>query len=148
YGVVGPGLINTARPADKVRDTDLRTITVVDANTIEINAINAAAMPAYVSGGHLQIRPPLDLSQFVSARMQINSASGELLAYYTTDNALEIDQSTSALWLRLTAAQSRDLEFDYGLFDIELLTSDGRVINIAAPDSTITVVAEQTTNHA
>lgn len=146
YGVRGMTAINTARPPDKAREADWQAVTVIDADTLEINAINAADFAAYAGGGHVQIYTPMDLSAIASARMQINSADGALLAYYTTDDALRIDAASATLTLTLTPDQSR-LIAKSGMFDVELVTADGAVINPVAPTSTLTVIDEQTKNH-
>jgi hypothetical protein len=131
-----------------------RRINRLDANTLEINDINAAGFSEHIPGtGQLVYRPPLPLVQFAGARMQVKDAvGGNALAAFATAcdgealaGALEIDIPNNAIWLRLTAGESRALAFDAGVFDIELLRPDGGVLAICAADSTLAVLPEITT---
>jgi hypothetical protein len=66
--------INAPNPA-KIRDEDYHQVTVIDANTIEFNDVNAAGFRAYTAGGYLQYNTPKDLTGF-SARMSVRSKRG------------------------------------------------------------------------
>ena len=148
YNVVGPSELNASRDVAKIRPADMVRFDVVDGDTLAINTINSAAMPAYVSGGQIAVPEPLDLSLYVSARMQVNAPDGTQLAFFSTaDGTLDIDIASRAIWLRLTPAQSAAITWDSGLYDIELVTASGDVKNPVSPDSTITVIREQTTDH-
>ena len=147
YGVRGMLAINTQRPPEKAREADWRMLTVIDADTLEINDINAADFAAYAGGGHLQIYAPMDLSGIASARMQVNDPAGAQIAYFTTADRLSIDVASASVVLSLDPPDSRAISSS-GLFDIELVTTSGDVVNPVAPTSTLTVIDEQTTNHA
>ena len=86
-GVIGHGLVNgwnvaitglkdLDTVANDIRDKDYHQATVIDANTIDINDINAAAFKAYVSGGYIQYNTPKDLTGY-TARMSVKSKQGE-----------------------------------------------------------------------
>lgn len=60
--------INAANTPPK--DSDYVVATVVDADTLELNTINAAGFKPYTSGGYVQYRTPKDLTGF-TARMSI-----------------------------------------------------------------------------
>lgn len=128
------------------KDRELRRVHVVDADTVEINDVNAAGFRAYKSGGQLAWYAPQDLSMYEGARMQVrNKVGGTLLAEFTTDGGtLEIDTVNDCLWLKLTEAQSLALTFSSGVFDIEMIRAGGDVDAICANDSTLTVLAEVT----
>ena len=146
--IVGPDVLNSTRALSKLRDQDYYRYDVVDADTLAINDINAVAMPAYVSGGQIVIRAPLDLSDIVDARMQINDDLGVQLAYWDLASTnLEIDAANDALRIKLTAAACSALTWSAGVFDLELVTTTGRVIKPVSHLSTITVSVEQTTDH-
>jgi hypothetical protein len=128
------------------KDHELRRVRAVDADTVEINDVNAAGFRAYNSGGQLAWYAPHDLSAYEGARMQVrNKIGGTLLAEFTTlAGTLEIDTSNASLWLKLTEAQSKALLFKSGVFDIEMLRVGGDVDAICSNDSTLTVLAEVT----
>lgn len=50
------------------RDDAYHKVTVIDANTLSINAINAAEFSTYVSGGYLQFHTPLDMTGAIVRR--------------------------------------------------------------------------------
>lgn len=66
--------INAPEP-NKVTDDDYHQITVIDANTVEFNDVNAASFRAYTSGGYLQYNTPKDVTGF-SARMSVKAKYG------------------------------------------------------------------------
>lgn len=142
--IVGPDELNSARALGKLRDADYRSFSVIDANTLEINDINGFGLPAYASGGQIVIQAPLDMSDIVDARLQINDASGATLDYLTVANGRLIIGADD-LRISMTATESSALGYASGLYDIELVTTTGRVIKPVSPESIITVSAEQTT---
>lgn len=128
--------------------TELRRATVIDADTVEFNTVNAAGFRAYTSGGQVVFYKPLELSMFDAARMDVKSKVGgdTLFSFSTTDGTLELDSATQTLWLRLTDEQSAVLPFSVGVFDIELVTPGGAVTAVCSAESTITVLPEITTS--
>jgi hypothetical protein len=145
--VQGMTEINSTRPLSRLRDQDYLKFDATDPDTLEVNDINAAAFSAYVSGGQIVAPLPLDVSEFESARMQVNDASGEQLAYWTTDDALALDTTHNAIRLQLTAEESAALTWTAGFYDIELVTAGGVVRPIVSATSEITIAPEQTTAH-
>lgn len=129
------------------KDGDMHRAAVIDANTIEFNAINSAGFRAYTSGGQLVYYAPLDLAAYTGARMDIKDRVGGtvLLSLRSADGELELDAATDTLWLRLTDEATALLAFDSGVFDIELTDASGDVKAICSADSTFTVLPEVTT---
>ena len=74
-GVKGMVEMNVADPS-RIRDEEYHQVTVIDANTIEFNDVNAAAFKAYTSGGYLQYNTPADLTG-QTARLAIKAKAGE-----------------------------------------------------------------------
>lgn len=74
-GVKGMVDMNVADPT-RIRDDDYHQVTVIDANTVEFNDVNASAFKAYTSGGYLQYNTPADLAGY-TARMAIKARPGE-----------------------------------------------------------------------
>ena len=75
-GVLGMTQINAEN--DPPKDKDYVKATVVDANTITLNSVNALRFSAYTSSGAVQYFTPVDLST-ASARMQIRDKKGGTL---------------------------------------------------------------------
>lgn len=129
-------------------DDQWRRVAVVDANTVQFNDVNGASFTAYVSGGQLVFRAPLDLSQFNEARMDVRaSPTGAVLATYRhTAGTLPIDLGTNALRLTLSVADTAQLTPGKRFFDIELVRADGSVLAICSAKSVLTVLPEITTS--
>lgn len=128
-------------------DAELYPLTRIDANTVEINKINAAGFKTHTaSTGQLAFRKPLDLSGYTSARMDVkDKVDGTVIATFKTqDNTLEIDLASDALWLSLTPVQSTIPVKEY-VTDIELMKADGTTLPICKAESTFVVEPEITT---
>ncbi len=143
---VGMDEINT--PWDGVTDDAFRRTTLVDTNTVEFNDVNAATFGTWTSGGQLVYREPLDLAQFVEARMDVKgSVSGPVLATYRhTAGSLLIDTAANALRLKPSIAETLLLTASRKVFDIELVRADGSVVAVCSAKSTLTVLPEITTS--
>lgn len=142
------GMTEINTPWDGVQDDSFRRVTVVDTDTVEFNDVNAAGLGAYTSGGHLVYRQPLDLSQFVEARMDVKSSvSGAVLATYRhTSGGLLIDTVAGALRLILSPSAALALAAAKRYFDIELIRGDGSVLAACAASSVLNVLPEITTS--
>lgn len=129
------------------RDNEFERATVVNANTVEFNTINAAGFRAYTSGGQLAYYAPLDLAGYLSARMVVKDREGgtALATFSTTDGTLEIDAANQTLWLRIADDASALLTFDSGVHDIELTDLTGETKAVCSADSVFTVLPEITT---
>jgi len=73
-GIKGPIELNAPDP-NNLRDEDYHQVTVIDANTVEFNGLNAAGLRSYVSGGFIQYNTPKDLTGF-TARMSVKRTLG------------------------------------------------------------------------
>ena len=136
-----------AAQSNPPKDSDLRSVAVVDPTTVEFNAINGAAFRAHTSGGQLAWRTPLDLNLYVGARMNVrDKVGGVLVANWTTDtNELERDVANDSLWLRLDDLVTETLTAKNKVFDIELIRTGGDADRVCAHDSTLVVLDETTT---
>lgn len=132
---------------DDPLDDSLRRITLIDADTVEFNDVNGISFTAYVAGGQLVYREPLDLSQFVDARMNVKgSVSGPVLATYKhTTGELLIDLVTDSLRLTLDTTDTSALAAGKRYFDIEMVRADSSVLPICSAKSVLTVLPEITT---
>lgn len=129
-----------------LRAADLRRAVAIDANTVEFPDVNAAGFRAYTHGGQLVYFQPLDLSLYSSAELQVRTeVDGATVAEWSSAaGTLQIDAASSALWIRLTDAQSEALPAGDYLFDIELTRATGGIDAVCAPTSTLTVLPQIT----
>ena len=70
------GMAEINAEANNVRNSDFHPATVIDADTIEINDINASGFKPYASGGIIQFNTPVDLAGY-KARDTIKKKVGK-----------------------------------------------------------------------
>ena len=100
-------------------------VAVVDAATLEINALTAFGLNP--SGGQLIYRPPVDLAG-ATARMQIRAGiGGALLLELTTENGGLAITGPGTLTRTLSAAQTAALAWTEAVYDLEVEYADGTV---------------------
>lgn len=143
------GMTEVNAEANKVRDRDYNPVTVVDMNTVEINAINAAGFKPYVSGGYLQFNTPADLEGY-TARMSIkDKVGGTLLASSKIADApldileLTIDTALSAVIIKISAIDTAAIAWKKGVYELELESSTGVVTSLLS--GAVSVTKEVTT---
>jgi hypothetical protein len=136
-----------ATDSNAIRDNEFHRITWVDANTVDFDGISSAGFKTYTSGGYLAFYAPMSLASYTSARMDVKTRVGGdvIMALNTTDGTLEIEDSTSTVWIRLEddaldAVAARDY-----VFDIELVNATA-VDAICSAESVLTVLPEVTTS--
>ena len=138
------GMVQINAPSSPPKDKDFRQATVVDANTVQLNEVNAAEFKAYISGGYLQFNTPVDLAGF-TARMSIKDKIGgtELLRLDTTNNRIVIDNAAETISLTIEAATTEDITFKKGIYDLEMVSASGVVTALLT--GAISVTREVTT---
>ena len=129
---------------NNVRDKDYHELSVIDANTIEINNINATSFKPYVSGGFLQYNEPIDLTGY-TARMAVkNKVGGDVLLSLTTVNGgIVVDEAADKITLLISATDTAALTWSKGVYDLEMVSPGGVVSALLT--GTVTVKAEVTT---
>lgn len=139
--VKGMTQINAATEPPK--DKDYHTATVLTADTVEFNDINAACFKPYVSGGYLQYNTPVDLAGY-SARMSIKDKVGgtELFRLDTTNTRILLDNTAKTITLTISATDTAALTFKKGVFDLEMESAGGVVTLLLSGDI---VVADEVT---
>jgi hypothetical protein len=70
------GMTELNAEANNIGVKDYHQITYIDANTVDVNDINAAGFKPYISGGYIQYNTPKNLTG-ISARMSIKARQGE-----------------------------------------------------------------------
>lgn len=110
------------------KEADFHRATYVDANTIELNEVNAAVMSAYSSGGYVVYNTPASLASCV-ARMTIRDRIGGT-ALLELDSALlgglELDDSAKTITLTLEDDDVAAYDWTKGVYDLEIEDADGK----------------------
>ena len=139
YGVKGPKQINAQNSPP--RSTDYQTLTVIDANTLELNGVtpvddNGTDWPAYVSGGFVQFYTPQSLSGY-TARMDIKDkiggtvwASSEVADTPNDIITIVVDDATKTVTLTIDATDTAALTAKKGVADLEMVSSGGVVTKL------------------
>lgn len=100
-------------------------VIVVDADTLEINALSAFGLNP--NGGQLIYKPPVDLTG-ATARMQIRAGvGGALLLELTTENGGLAITGPGTLTRTLSATETAALTWTDGVYDLEVEYADGTV---------------------
>lgn len=131
-GVTAPTELNTEDGASVAAYT-------VDANTVEINALDSSAWGAFTVSGHLVFSAPADLTGW-KLRMQVRDKIGGIVLLTLSsdptdmpDGEIELDVPGSAFTLKLSAEKSAALAWSSGVYDIEAVLPDGSVIGVISP---------------
>lgn len=121
----------------EINDTSTyRKATVLTANTIELNDINAVGFTAYTTGGILEYFQPVDLIGY-TARMQIRAkleSTSTLLELTTENSGIAIDNVAKTITLTITAVASAALTWTSGTYSLELIGPSGVVTTLLNGD--------------
>ncbi len=137
--VKGMSQINAANVPPK--DKDFHRATIVSANAIALNDVNAASFSAYKGGGYIEYKAPVDLDGF-TARMQIRPSlnSAELIDELTSDDArlpgtgILIDNAAKTVSIKIASGETDAYTFTNAVYSLELISSDGVVSRVIHGD--------------
>lgn len=118
--------------------------TLVDANSIELNSVNAVGYAAYTSGGIIEYNEPVDITSY-TARMQIREKieSVDFIDEYTTQlGTLVVDAVAHTISIVIPAATTAAYTFNQVVYSLELESPGGVVTPFA--NGQITLVKEVT----
>jgi len=139
YGVKGMKQINSA--STPPRSSDYQTVTVIDSNTLELNAVtpvddNGNDWDAYTSGGFVQYYTPQSLSGY-TARMDIKDkiggtvwASSEIADTPYDIIGITVDDATKTITLVIEPDDTAALTAKRGVADLEMVSSGGVVTKL------------------
>lgn len=118
--------------------------TVIDADTIELNEVNALEFKPYTSGGVVKSNTPVDMAGF-TARMSVKDKVGgtEIISLTTENNRLVIDNTAKTITMTITATETAAITAKKGVYDLELVSPDGVVSGLLS--GAITFTQEVTT---
>ena len=113
------------------KPTEYMKATVIDADTISFNGVNAADYRPYQSGGYLQYFEPIALGNDV-ARMTIKDKIGGnvLLELSTSNGRVAITPANFTIDLFISAVDTHALNFDKGVYDLEYEYQGGEVARL------------------
>lgn len=111
----------------EINSTDTyRKATLLSANSIELNEINAVGYTAYTSGGVLEYNAPIDLTGF-TARMHIRAKLEDTATLFTlttedVENGIVINNTTKTITLYISATNTALFTWTTGVYSLELIS--------------------------
>ena len=145
------GMTEINAEANDIHDRDYNPVTVVDANTIEINAIDAGKFKTYVSGGYIQYNTPVSLIGYVG-RMKVKDRIGGtvLLSTEAADSPLNaititVDDAAKTITVTIPASATDDITWSRGVYDLEMVSADAEPVVTPLYSGKVTVSREVTT---
>jgi len=124
------GMTEINATANAVKDKDYHRATLVDADHIEFNDVDAAGFKTYASGGYLQYDTPLTLTGY-KARLQIrDKKNGATLLFEMTteDGLIGIDTAKSEITLYFDAADFTAKTWAKGYYELEIYKEVTRTV--------------------
>lgn len=122
---------------------------VIDADTLELNDVNAHCWQAFAGSGLLIVPKPADLTGWQCRAQVRNRVGGELLHTWHSDpaenpnNLIIVDVALSQFVLTMSAEDSVALTWEKGFYEAEVIAPGGQVYKLTAI-STIEVTREVT----
>lgn len=111
---------------------------LVDADTIELNALNAHCWKAFSGSGLLVLNKPIDLTGWHCRAQVRDRVGGNVLFTWHSDPAesadgeIEVDVAHSAFVLKMDAATTAALQWKRGKYDAEVIAPGGQVYALTA----------------
>lgn len=124
-----------------------RFIRVVDADTLEFNALDGTLWKPFAGGGNVVANQPSDLTGWVARGTVRDKVGGEVLFSWHSDPAdpapglITVDIARSSFIVTIDAATSAALPWSRGVWELEAVAPDGKVYPVVAI-SKITVSGE------
>lgn len=125
-GVNGMKELNAEGDPPKV--SDYRRATVIDANTLEFNDINAEDFKPYTGGGYVQGYTPVDLAGYTAEWIVKDKIGGTELADWTAN--VTIDNAAKTITLELSATTTAALTFAKGVHELKMVSPGGFITSL------------------
>lgn len=121
------GMIQINAKNDPPARSDYVQATTVDANTVELNVINASGFSAYASGGVLRYATPVDLTGFTAVMVIKDRVGGTVLTTLTSTPAagIVLDNTKKTISITFTPAMVAGYTWKNGVYSLELTSSGG-----------------------
>lgn len=124
--------------------SEYQQVVRVDANTIEINVINATSFTPYTSGGLIRYLTLISILGFLARMDIVDPTDGTVLfTLSTTNGRITIDDLTKKITLYISDEDTAGLTFDRGEYSLELESPSGEITTLL--NGKVRVVAEITT---
>jgi hypothetical protein len=140
--VLGMRQINAPDP-QKLRDADFHRATVIDANTVDLNTVNAAGFSTYTSGGYLQFYTPASLDGCTARLVIKNRVGGTVLVTLTHADGITLNDTAKTIAFVFEAEDSADYTWTTGVYELEIEDASGVVTGLFF--GTVTVTPEVAT---
>lgn len=129
--VGGKGMDELRATPNELRDRDYHQATVVDADTVEFNDVNAAGFKAYVGGAHLQYNTPVDLTGYVARLVVKDRIGGAVLFEMTPENGrILLDPALHTITLTATADDLAAQTWAKGVYELEMESASAVVTKL------------------
>ena len=129
------------------RATDYHKLTVIDANTIDVNDVDSTLYTAFTSGGYIQAYTPKSLASY-TARMMIRPTVADtatpLVSLTSPSGGIVIDNTAKTITITIAATATAAYTFTSGVYDIELVSGDATPVVTKLLSGTVTVLGEVT----
>lgn len=106
---------------------------VMNADTIELNSVNAIDYTAYAGSGVIAYNQPVNLTGYTArAQLRASPTAEELLLSLTNENGgVVLDVATSTITLVISATATEALDWSAAVYDLELVSAGGQVTPLA-----------------
>lgn len=136
--VGGKGMDELRAVPNEIKDRDYHQATVIDADTIEFNDVNASGFKAYGGGAHLQYNTPVELTGYVARLIVKDKVGGVTLFEMTTDNGrIVLDPLSHTITLSVTATDLAAQKWVKGVYELELESPSGVVTKLMGGAATV-----------
>lgn len=119
-------------------DGSYHSIKVIDADTIELNSVNAHCWKAFSGSGLVVCSKPADLTGW-HCRAQVRDKVGGTVLFKWDSDPLQnpggqavVDVALSAFFLKIDAATAAALPWKKGVYDLEAVDPAGKVYPVTA----------------
>lgn len=113
------GMTEINATTNALRDRDFHPVTVVNANSVKINAINAADFRAYTSGGYLQFYVPMSLAAYTAELTISTRPNGTVLdTLKSVDNEIKIDDTAKTIVVTFPAPTYKRASYNLDMIDV------------------------------
>jgi hypothetical protein len=108
--------------------SDYMPATVVNANTIDLNDVNASGFSTYTGGGYLQMYTPTSLAGAI-VRLTIRDVEGgtALITLSSATSGIVLDDVAKTITITISAAVTAAIDWLTGVYDAEIQLADGTV---------------------
>jgi hypothetical protein len=137
--VAGMRQINAANspPSGK----DYHTVKVIDANTLELNDVDATGFSAYTSGGFIQFKTPIDFAGYTFRQDIKDKIGGTVLASSELADApkniitITPTPTESKLLISIAEPDTAAIAWSKGVTDLEAVSPLGKVVKLKLTSS-------------